>query len=336
MPTLDDVARRAGVSRVTASRVLNGTYQNKVSESTRQRVREAVAELNYITNVPARALRSKRTMQFGLLIPDLAFSFMPEVVQGLQDVASQMDYGCLIYLTHNQPQLEEHTLGTLIGRRVDGLIWMPTAQPTERTRTLQGTLPTVTILMSTEGLSVPSVLIDQEEGGYVAAKHLLELGHRHISYMYVDHRHWRQRKVGYQRALAEYGIVDDPSCYTQVPNLDWQESLLVARNLLNAPNRPTAIIAASDVVALAVLRAARELDLNVPQDLSVVGFGNSSFSHQIELPLTTVDHPKRIVGQVAMRSLAELLSGNSIENSVLPVTLVERLSSGPPRTLKET
>lgn len=333
MPTLDDVARRAGVSRVTASRVLNGTYQNKVSESTRERVRAAVAELNYITNVPARALRNKRTMQFGLLIPDLAFSFMPEVVQGLQDVASKMDYGCLIYLTHDQPQQEERTLSTLIGRRVDGLIWMPTAHPTERTRTLQGTLPTITVLVTSEGLSVPSVLIDQEEGGYVAAKHLLELGHRKISYMYVDHRHWQQRKVGYQRALAEYSITDAPSYYAQVPKLDWEESLIVAQQLLRSPDRPTAVIAASDVVALAVLRAARELNLQVPQDLSVVGFGNSSYSHQIEVPLTTVDHPKRRVGQVAMEGLAQLLKGNTIENTILPVTLVKRLSSGPPQTM---
>jgi DNA-binding LacI/PurR family transcriptional regulator len=333
VPTLDDVARLAGVSRVTASRVLNGTYPNKVSESTRERVRAAVAELNYITNVPARALRSKRSMQFGLLIPDLAFSFMPEVVQGLQDIASKMDYGCLIYLTHDQPQQEERSLSTLIGRRVDGLIWMPTAHPTERTRTLQGTLPTVTILVTPEGTSVPSVLIDQEEGGYVAAKHLLELGHRRMTYMYVDHRHWQQRRVGYRRALAEYGIADAPFYYTQVPKMDWHESLIIARQLLKSPTRPTAVIAASDVVALAVLRAARELGLQIPKDLSVVGFGNSSFSHQIELPLTTVDHPKRHVGQVAMQGLAELLGGNTIENTVLPVTLVKRLSSGPPQAV---
>lgn len=331
MPTLEDVARKAGVSRVTASRVLNGTYTNKVSDNTRRRVMQVVRELNYHSSIPARALRSKRTMEFGLLIPDLAFSFMPEVVQGLQDVATDMEYGCLVYLSHNQPLQEERALRTLVARRVDGLVWMPTQHPTAETLKLAKALPVVQFLFQSGGESVPAVLIDQEQGGYLATKHLLDLGHRRIVFERVEHPHSRLREEGYRRAMNEYGIAYDAELLIPVANHNWDAGLVAAQQLLTQKPWPSAIVAASDASAWGLLRAAEEVGARVPDDLSVVGFGNVPYSPQVEVPLTTIDHPKREVGQVAMRTLASLLSGNTVADVVMQASLIQRKSSGPPR-----
>lgn len=330
MPTLDDVARRAGVSRVTASRVLNGTYVNKVSASTRERVLKAVAELNYHSSIPARALRSKRTMEFGLLIPDLAFSFMPEVVQGLQDVATHMDYGCLVYLSHGQPQQEERAYRSLVARRVDGIVWMPHPQPLPETLALVHATPVVQILFRCGGLHAPAVLVDQEQGGYEATRHLIDLGHRHIAYVLVDHRHWIQREAGYRRALMEKGIPYNPALVVTTQSNSWEDGLNTARKLMMLSSPPTAIIAASDAAAWGTLIAIREAGLRVPDDVSVVGFGNVSYSEQVDVPLSTVDHPKREVGQLAMRMLAALIEGTPVSDCMLPARLVHRASSGPP------
>ncbi len=326
MPTLADVARRAGVSRVTASRVLNGTYVNKVGAQTRERVLRVVEEMNYHASVPARALRNRQTMEYGLLIPNLAFSFMPEVVQGLEDIAAEIDYGCLLYLSTDDAQREEKAFQTLLSRHVDGIMWMPSLTTTPDVQRYIRQVPVVQILSPCQQVKTPSVGIDQETGGYLATRHLLEMGHRRIAYVIANHWTWQHRLLGYHRALLEWGITYDSSLIFTVPLPNWDDGLAATEALLAAHPRPTAVIAANDANAWGLLCGIRRAGLKVPDDLSLVGFGNVDIAHQVDVPLTTVDHPKKELGQAAMRMLAALMKGEEVEDIFMTPRLVQRES----------
>ncbi len=326
LPTLTEVAKKAGVSLTTASRVINDSYRDKVSDKTRQRVLQVVAEMGYRSSVPARALRWKKTFQYSLIIPNLAFSYMPEVVQGLQDVATRINYGCLLYLTHGDPALEEKVFDTVHALRVDGIIWMP-SQASPGLRAKLGQAPVLEILNKSGLPGLSSIMVDQEYGGYLAARHLLALGHRHIAVSISSSGgHWLERLKGYARAAREYADVKYTAPIT-VTSIDWEQGVATGRDLLRMQPRPTALLAASDDFATGVLHAAAEAGLKAPRDLSVVGFGDIPAGRHSTPPLTTVGHPKREIGERAMQMLAALMNKEEVPDTVFKPMLVTRDST---------
>ena len=322
---MKDIARRAGVSVVTVSRVLNGKYPNKVSDETRRRVLQIVEELGYRPNISARALRERRTYQIALVTPSIDVSFIAEVVQGIQDVAMDLGYSCLVYVTKSQPALECRIFRAIAGKNVDGVIWLPGPTREKEVDRAARALPLVQILYK-ELDDVPAVLVDQVQGAYAATWHLLSLGHRRIGNLAGNDRHGRQRLAGYYKALEEAGIAPEEGWVRFVPT-SWDGARAEAQGLLSLPNRPTAVLCYSDVVASGVLRSARENRIVVPDELSVIGFDDVDFSRYLDIPLTTVAQPKHELGELAITTLLRRIEGEAIEDRVLIPRLVVRAST---------
>jgi DNA-binding LacI/PurR family transcriptional regulator len=326
MPTLKEVAELAGVSTTTVSRILNDTYRNKVSEATRQRVLRIVEEVGYRSSVPARALRQKKTYQYGLVIPSLAFSYMPEVVQGLQLVAAQYDYACLLYTTQEDAAYEMEIFRVLASLHVDGVVWMPLPHHDPKLAQVLPPRCIVEILNRSGIAELPGVTIEQELGGYLAAKHLIDMGHRRIGAILHPGIHWKQRYDGYQRALREVGW-DNLSALVYTDMVMWQNGITAFHELYRQDPSITAILAASDDVAAGVIYAAQHQELRVPEDIAVVGFGDNPISRQGEVPISTICHPKREVGEQAMRLLVALINKEKVTDVIFKPELIVRRSS---------
>lgn len=325
MVTLKEIAEKAGVSPITVSRVLNGSHPSKVSAKTRARVLKIAEELGYHPSIAARALRGKRTYQFGLVVPGIDYSFVPGIIQGLQDAAMDLHYSCLLYVTRWNAALELEIFRALIAKRVDGIVWIPEPHPPPDVAGLLKEQKVVQ-LQHKELADKPALLVDQEEGGYRATRHLIELGHRRIGNLAYHDRHGKLRLQGYTRALVEAGLGSSTDLVRRV-GPTWEDALQGAHELLALDEPPTAIVCYSDLVAWAALRAAHQKGVRVPDQLSLVGFDDTPFVEHIEVPLTTVAQPKHELGRLAMAMLSDLIDGKRVESQVLSPTLVIRSST---------
>jgi DNA-binding LacI/PurR family transcriptional regulator len=328
-PTLQDVARAAQVSWATASRVLNNSTTYPIADKTRQRVLDTARELRYRPSTPAIALQGKRTFEYGLAVQFLAFSYMPDVMEGLQTVANDLEYACLLYVSHNDAELERRYLDNLVSRCVDGIIWMPAHVQAPGTAQLVKHLPTVQMLYRSTVPDIPAVLIDQQMGGYLAAHHLYELGHRRIAYLRRSGLHWDDRVEGYKQLLQEVHIEFDPAL-VEVTSENWDRLATAYEKIMALEHPPTAIIAPSDAGAWGLLDIAQKHGHDVPNDVSIVGFGNTDLALRTRIPLTTIDHPKREVGQQAMQMLSALMADEPIADTILQPRLICRQSTSPP------
>ncbi len=329
MVTLKEIAQRAGVSVITVSRVLNDTHRNKVGAKTRAQVQRIAEEMGYHPNIPARALRGNRTYQFGLVVPFVDGSFIADIVQGLQDVAMEMQYSCLLYLTAFKPALELEIFRTLRQRNVDGVLWLPGPTREAELDDLLEELKVLQLLYS-EVPGIHSILVDQERGGYEATCHLIGLGHRHIGILAGDDRHGKQRLMGYRRALEDAGI-EPREAWIKVGPTNWEGGRTGASELLALDPRPSALVCYSDLVAWGALRSAQEHGLVVPDDLSLVGYDDLPYIQYVETPITTVAQPKRELGELAMNTLIRMIDGDNVQDSVLMPWLVTRSSTTAPK-----
>jgi LacI family repressor for deo operon, udp, cdd, tsx, nupC, and nupG len=173
------------------------------------------------------------------------------------------------------------------------------------------------------------VLIDQQSGGYQATDYLARLGHRQIAYIIRSGVHWQQRIVGYRRALLDNRIAPDPA-YEVTATENWDELADAFKQLMTLQRPPTAIIAPSDMAAWGLCRTAHALGYEIPRDVSIMGFGNTIITEKTDIPLTTVDHPKREIGVQAMLMLKDLMEGNEVTDSLFKPNVVVRGSTCPP------
>ncbi len=325
--TINDVARAAGVSVPTVSKVVNGRYG--VAPATSKRVLDVVAELGYETSLVASSLRRSRTNVIGILVAEFE-SFSVELLKGISSAATGTGYELLAYSSlaagENHTGWERRSLSRLAGTLVDGaIIVTPTVlMPTT-------SIPVVAIDPHT-GPGGPSTIGSDNVGGArVATRYLIELGHRRIAHIRGrgDLASAQLRETGYRESLAEAGIPFDPEL---VRDGGYQSALTAdaARELLTRPDRPTAVFAANDMSALGVVAVAHELGLRVPEDLSVIGFDDVPEAASATPPLTTMAQPLHDLGARALHMLIELLDGHDVPGQVqLPAELVVRASTGP-------
>jgi LacI family transcriptional regulator len=328
--TINDVARAAGVSVSTVSKVVNRRYD--VAPATSQRVLGVVAELGYETSLVASSLRRRRTNVIGILVAEFE-SFSAELLKGVSAAASGTGYELLAYsgrvADESSTGWERRSLSRLAGTLIDGAIIVT---PTMLTPTTS--IPVVAIDPHS-GPGGPSTIDSDNVGGARAAtRHLIELGHRRIAHIRgrSDLASAQLREVGYRESLAEAKIAFDPAL---VRDGGYQAALTAeaARELLTGPDRPTAVFAANDMSALGVMKVAGELGLRVPEDLSVIGFDDIPEAVRSLPPLTTVAQPLHDLGAQALRMLIELLDGHEVPGHVqLPAELVVRASTGPAPT----
>ncbi|MEV7805188.1 LacI family DNA-binding transcriptional regulator [Microbispora sp. NPDC088329] len=327
--TMSDVARLAGVSTATVSRVVNGRYG--VSASTIAQVRSAIERLGYETSLVATSLRRSRTNVLGLVTHSFQ-SYTAEVLKGVMEALTQSGFDLIIYAnsdvygTYSEGWEQRH-LTRLSGTLTDGCI-VVTPWGEVRSST------PVVVIDPVRDSTAPSVTADNLGGATRVVEHLLGLGHRRIGFIAGRSSlaaAW-SREEGYRTALAEAGVPVDPTLIGR-GDFNPESAIPLARALLERPDRPTAIFAASDGMALKVLEVAKELGLGVPGDLSVVGFDNIPESALAEPGLTTVDQSMYRLGYEAARMLKSLVTGEweGPRQILLPTRLLARGSTAPPR-----
>lgn len=326
---IQDVARAAGVSVSTVSRVLNGKVD--VAADTYARVRRTIDELGYSSSLAAKSMRSHRTNVIGVIIFDLSLSFCTEVVRGIDQMVQSRSYDLLVYTSNRAKHSgdvawERKMIAQLNGSIVDGIIFV-----TPTTINLPTNYPLVCIDPSDKG-NFPAVLSTNQEGVRAAVRYLIELGHCKIGLIGGSPTllSARQRRQGYEEALCAASLPVLAELYAE-GDYSRQTALVAARHLLTLPNRPTAIMAANDQSAFAVLEVAGELGLRVPQDLSVIGFDNTPESAHVNPALTTVDQSLVAMGNRAAELLIKLIEGMAVEHRLyqLPTHLVVRGSCQP-------
>lgn len=333
MPTIADVARRTNVSVATVSRVINGTKY--VSPELRARVLKAMEELNYRPNLIASSLRKQETCTVGLIVPDNANPFFSELAKGVEDFGFEHGYSVILCNSDYNLDRERSYVELLMAKQVDGLIFIPSGPNTEHVRELLSEMGrrVVTVDRYTPELETDSIVVDNYAGGRLAAQHLLSLGHERIGCIlrpgYLAHINDRIR--GFCETLHQEGLdISESLCV--YGGFSFAEGVRSARELLSRKSRPTAIFAYNDIMAVGVLRAAREIGLRVPDELAVVGFDNISLASFVTPQLTTIDQPKYRIGELAMETVISRLRGDPPDEPirrVLDVQLIVRESSDP-------
>jgi LacI family transcriptional regulator len=336
MATIQDVAAMAGVSVASVSRVMNNS--RAVQPGTRERVERAARELGYVPNEAARSLKLARSMLFACVIPDVTNPFFPELVRGIEDIAIGQGYGTLLCNTDNDPEREADYLSLLSQRRIDGLLMIPSRDeqaPPGLVQLLDQGSPVVIVDRFLEGFDGDSIVLDNEQGGTLAAEHLIELGHRRIAIINrrPDISTARLRQKGYKDALTSAGLLDRSLVKLGSYSFDFGRD--AARRLLYVDHDPpTAILAGSDVLAIAALQVANELDLHVPRDVSIVGFDRIAMSQLMSPPLTTVEQPMYEMARIAADLLLERARGERTGPGrlrTLQPTFHVGATTGPPR-----
>jgi len=331
-PTIRDVAARAGVSVATVSRVISGSV--RVSPATRQKVEQAMAELGWRPNMTARSLVRGRTGLFGVIVPDVANPFFAELAQGMALAAASL--GVRLVLLHTDLSEERDVAAIHLCRdhRLDAVIYTSGAlSPAHQEAFRQVGRPVVLAATFDPEGQWPGILVDSLTGGRMGARHLLSLGHRRIAMVggpSTDPVAAGPRWEGWRQELAAAGCLPPPNWQLEV---GWKQQYgyQAAIRLLREPERPTAILCGSDVLALGVLAAAADLGIPVPQELSVVGFDNLNLAALWRPSLTTVSQPIGLIGQEAVHLAFRLVAGEPAPPTRwLSPELVVRGSTAPP------
>ncbi len=330
VPTMEDVAREAGVSRALVSLVMR--EQPNVSEVRRVRVLEAAERLGYRPNAMARSLASRRTRTVGVVLDDLRNPFFAEIAGGVEELASDLGYQMLISAGGRQARREQAALSTLLEYRVDGIILVSPRMEVGDIRAAAAEVPVVMVGRRVRGADADFVIIDEGHGVELVLDHLVSLGHRRITH--VDGGSGAggpQRRAAFLRGMERRRLARQAS----VIHGDFTEEAGVsaARQLLAGPVLPTAVFAANDLVAAGLLGGLDHAGVNVPGDVSIVGYDNVSIAHLAHVSLTTVHQPRSEMGQMALELLLDRIDNRreSIVRVVEP-SLVVRSTTGPPRS----
>ena len=349
--TIADVARRAGVSTATVSRVLAGV--GRARPETHARVEAAARELGFRPSDVARSLKRRSTLTLGLIVTDIENPYFPQLVRAVEDAAIGAGYAILLCNADDDPEREASYLDLLVERRVDGLIIAATTIGSRQREWLAtAPLPVVLINTAAPGDLLPTIVSDNREGGRLAARHLLGLGHRRFGYLMPPPRNVDapERLAGVRDELTGAGFDDGAGedAGTVLAIADGAPTVLGGEaamlTLLGGVPRPTAVVAYNDLMAIGAMRAIRTRGLRVPADISLIGFDDVSFAAYVEPALTTLRQEPAEMGRWAVGTLTEQIKaargeraerrtavppGLPAERRVVPVHLEVRDSTGP-------
>jgi len=336
-PTQADVARRAGVSRATVSYVLNGNVKkgSPISDETQKRVLDVIEELGYEPDARARALRSGSTNTIALMIPDLRNPHFGEYATGVEEAAREAGYHLLLSSTNLSDENAVDIFRDLAQRRFDGLIIIdPFIVKSKEAREILARIRKrrLPIVEMNEYDAINSTPSDYRAATKEIVSYLLSLGHRQIGLVYgvANHELGLDRLQPYQESLNMAGIAINSNLIVECGPTS-EEGYQAAMKLLRLESRPTAIIAINDLLAISTIRAATDLGLRVPDDLSVVGFDNIPMTNYLTPRLTTVTKDAYRAGRNAMEVLLARMQNPNIHHQVIhiPAKLIIRESTGP-------
>jgi len=334
MSTIGDVAKRAGVSAMTVSRVINNS--GYISPDTRMRVERAIAELGYVPNALARSLRFKKTKTIALILTDITNPFFTTVARGVEDTASKHGFSVIFCNTDESESEEAQYLNVLLQRQVDGILLVPARNSMDSVAALQdhGT-PVVILDRRIAGDVVDSVRCDSEQGAYELVKHLIDLGHTRIAALTGPQSisTATDRVIGYKRALADAGLDHAARIYHAPYTIEGGYQM--AKQAL-AESRsgaaPTAFFAGNNFIAIGAFRALLEAKLKVPDDISLVAYDDLPSALVLDPFLTVAVQPAYEMGRRATELLLARLAGDGPQTpqiEVLPTRMIIRRSSGP-------
>jgi len=324
--TIKDIAKKLGVSYTTVSRAL--TNRDGVNPGTRQRVVEEAQRMGYQPNILARGLVMQRTDTIGLLVPDITNPFSAEVARGVENAAQEFGLTLILGDTNYSPDLERQYIGRLGSNRVDGLLIMPVSS-SAKTEILDTGIPSVILNTKNAASTTSFVTIDHEMGGYLATKHLLELGFKRVAIVggKITSEAYEDRLVGYKKALRDFGIHYDAELIFSEPAVSNRNAVGKAVARLRTEKGPDAFFATNDVIALDLLRELKALPDRLGSGIGVIGFDDIPIASFPEIELSTMAQPKYILGRTAVEILVQKINPsheNHAQHVILPPELVIR------------
>ncbi|WP_059103170.1 LacI family DNA-binding transcriptional regulator [Shouchella shacheensis] len=327
MGSIHEVAKHAGVSVATVSRVINNS--TRVTEKTKSRVDKAIEELNYEPSILGRNLRTSESKLILVLLPSVANPFYTEIISGIEDTAISRGYHILLCETDSNPEREAIYFNLIRKHVADGVISMDPTVNKERLAELSADHPIVQCSEYDEEGTIPHVTIDNELAAYQAVKHLIKLGQERIALINSDEKflYARERRRGYEKALVEYGLAVKKEWIYNANKLEFQSGQLAVRNLLSQGEKPTAIFAVSDIFAIGALKEMNIKGMRVPEDMAIIGFDKVSFSNMTHPPLTTVAQPMYRMGSISADMIINKICGKEVESIILDHELIIRDST---------
>ncbi|EST13581.1 catabolite control protein A [Sporolactobacillus laevolacticus] len=328
--TIYDVAREAGVSMATVSRVVNGNPN--VKPTTRKKVSEAIKRLGYRPNAVARGLASKKTTTVGVIIPDISSVYFSELARGIEDIATMYKYNIILCNSDQNKDKEIRLIQTLLGKQVDGIVFMGGKIDQEHIEEFkQSSVPVVLASTVDEQHEIPSVNIDYEQAVFEVISKLIESGNRRIGFINgpVDVPiNGKYKLNGYKKALEAHQLPFEESLVTE-GDYTYESGKEAAAQFLSQEIKPTAIFVDSDEMAIGTIHEIQDEGLSVPDDIEVVSSENTRLVQMVRPTLTSIAEPTYDIGAVAMRLLTKLMNNEKVESItvVLPHRIDDRKST---------
>jgi DNA-binding LacI/PurR family transcriptional regulator len=328
--TIREVADAAGVSRSTASRALTG--HGYVALHVRDRVRAVARQLGYVPDATARHLRQQASQSIGVLVSDLTNPFYAGLAAGISQQARRRQYTMMLTDDGGRPDVEAEAAEAFVALRVAGVIVTPVSVDISKYLTGHG-IPVVEVDRQFSAGACDAVVVDNESAARTVTARLLELGHRRIA-LVIDEMHWttgRNRLAGYRAAFADAGVPFDDSLVITA-GWDVEAARLEIHKLLSRPKPPTAMFAANNVLAEGVWRAAAELNLSIPERLSLVSFDDVSWMSLVRPGVTAVAQDAVALGEAAISQLCERIQAPHapVRTVLLSAAVIGRGSTAPP------
>lgn len=314
MSGIKDVARVAGVSTATVSRVL--ANHSRVKEETRRKVMDAVEQLNYRPNLVARSLRVQKSAKIGLLVSDIRNPFFTAISRAVEDAAYESGYSVLMCNTDENPEKEELYLNLLYDENVAGIIFSPTQKFSSKLASLDTSTPIVIIDRTVESDDVDMVLLDNFAAAYELTLHLINNGYRKLAGLFGDaSTTGLQRNRGFHKALKDNGL-SPVAAHFIAPRI--QQGYETTMALLKQKAKPDAIFTSNSLLTVGTLRAVRDSGLKIPDDVALVGFDETTWGALVDPPVTVIAQPTEEIGRTA----TELLFQRIVDPERLPRTVV--------------
>ena len=329
--TISDIAAHANVSKSTVSRVLNDT--TPVTEEKRKAVLAAMKEMNFEPNIFARGLASGQSYTIGVVTQNLGSPFYDSISQGVVSGLADTAYSPIFADGQWQTDIGKAVVKTLIGRMVDGLIVIGSRLTPDFLEDLKQTIPTLLVGTQMDGWENLCLFIDNEQSGFEATQHLIELGHTKIAHItgITEHQDSIRRLKGYRRALKEANIKVDEDLICE-GNFDGESGVSGVEQLLKRGKPFTAIFAANDTTAFGARLALFRRGIRVPEDVSIVGFDDQNEAAFFTPPLTTIRQPAEEIGNAAADTLVKLINKQEYETKKLKAKLIVRESTCAPKS----
>lgn len=305
---LKDIADRTGFSTNTVSLALRESP--RIPKETRDRIRQAAVELNYLPNYIAKSLVSRETKTIGLVLTDITNPALTHTAQAIEIALAERGYGTLFATSNNTLAEEIKAVELFRSRQVDGMLIYPTTHRLlDHIRPLRRANYPVVLLVADPDAGVDAVCMDERRGGYKAARHLIDMGHRRIGIMDGGNLHGnREKREGYEQALKEAGIAVDGSIAVDPHGHSVERGFWAMDTMMGAAERPTAVFAANDSLAIGALRWCQKHKLGVPDDMAIVGCDNIEFAEFASVPLSSVDYAVDTLTRMAVDRLMRLIS----------------------------